>query len=444
MPCEFPRVSVSSWTGSLKFAGPSYRKVLQELTEAINKGEVVAIVGQPGTGKTTLLRVLASLVQNHVFMDMANKERLADEFWDKFDPKARSKEILEMLLPERRKFGYGLLSRLLGRRFEDHLLRVCDKYDDPRLRLYCNKYTRDFDGMLRALKDYSAVFGKPVLLVDEVRETHSQEILRFVNSGVGVPLVFSMPTEAYSKVTDLAIRRRIEESRVSLDYILTEEDIREILDSYCPDFSAELTDLVIPLWKGKEIVTVHQLLNYARMELENAKKECGDNECVRRRLIENNIFKDVDNLIKTVESTLRSGLAKVEGVTYVHQRGKRAETSDGKSVIVDLFFLTEEGAYVGDVRIFAGLPSLDPDVEALAKILEIEHEKVKRPVKGRFLITNYPLKVEGVITVYLETHELIRVSKGDSEVVLAKLLNALGLGSEAKGQTKAQGAELSA
>ncbi|GEM_PF-4684639 len=110
MPCEFPRVSVSSWTGSLKFAGPSYRKVLQELTDAINKGEVVAIVGQPGTGKTTLLRVLASRVQNHVFMDMANKERLADEFWDKFDPKARSKEILEMLLPERRKFGYGLLS----------------------------------------------------------------------------------------------------------------------------------------------------------------------------------------------------------------------------------------------------------------------------------------------------------------------------------------------
>ncbi|MCQ4407281.1 MAG: hypothetical protein RXR13_04485, partial [Sulfolobaceae archaeon] len=125
-------------------------------------------------------------------------------------------------------------------------------------------------------------------------------------------------------------------------------------------------------------------------------------------------------------------------------RGKRAETSDGKSVIVDLFFLTEEGAYVGDVRIFAGLPSLDPDVEALANILEIEHEKVKRPVKGRFLITNYPLKVEGVIAVYLETHELIRVSKGDSEVVLAKLLNALGLGSEAKGQTKAQGVELSA
>jgi len=49
-----------------------------------------------------------------------------------------------------------------------------------------------------------------------------------------------------------------------------------------------------------------------------------------------------------------------------------------------------------------------------------------------------------VIAVYLETHELIRVSKGDSEVVLAKLLNALGLGSEAKDQTKAQGAELSA
>jgi energy-coupling factor transporter ATP-binding protein EcfA2 len=430
MPCDFPRVSVTTWKGKPNFAGPSYRKALNEIREAIKKGEVVAVIGQPGTGKTTLLRALAQETGNAIFLDMSNKERIADEFWVKFDVSARRDELVTSLYTERSRFGYGFLKKLLGVRFEDHLLRVCNKYNDPRLRLYCNSYSKDFDGMLSALKDYSTVFGRPVLLVDEVRETHSQEILRFVNSGSGIPLVFAMPTEAYSKVTDLAIRRRLEETRVSLDYILTEEDIKEILEAYCPDFSRELTDLVIPLWKGGEIVTVHQLLNYARMEYENALKDCKDPECVRKKLVENNVMKDVGSLVKMIEASVRNGIAKVEGITYVHPRGKRVETVEGKTTLVDLFFATTDGVYIGDVRIFSGSPTSDPDIEALKKVNEVEHEKAKRPVKARFVITNYPLSLEGVTTIYLETHELIRLSKGDSEIVVAKLVEALGLKSQ--------------
>ena len=429
MNCEIPRLTVSTWRGETKLAGPTYRKIAEQIKSMLREGQVIAVIGQPGTGKTTLLRKLSEEVKPSIYLDMANKKGLAEEFWAKFEPTQFRAELLKSLEAEKKRFGYSFFKKLFGVNFEDHLLSVCKKYDDPRLRLFCNSYSRDFDGMLKALNDYSAVFGKPTLFVDETRENHAEEILRFVNSGLGVPMIFAMPTDSYSRITDLAIRRRIEESRISLDYVLTEEDIYEIINAYCPSFARELTDLAVPLWKGREIVTVSQLLNYARQEFENASSQCKDEECIRKALVERNIFKDLPGLVRAIESTVREGLSSLKekyGITYVHMRGKRVEVKD-KHTVVDFFFITNGEAYVGDLRIFTGSPTVDQDLNMLREVTEVEHEKVKYPVRARFLLTNADLELDGVKTVRLDTHELIRASKGDREVILSKLLDSLEL-----------------
>ncbi len=309
------------------------------------------------------------------------------------------------------------MEKITGVKFEDWLLKICNKYNNPFLRVYCFNYERNFDGMINALRDMKNL-GKPVLLVDEIRDYHLSLIHRLINAGLEIPIVMAMPTEAYSKISDLAIRRRIEESRIPLDDALTTEDIKEIVEAYCKDLGEDILPIIITLWSSKEITNVSSILQFIRNEMDKVEKVCEKNdvECIRNELRKYTSLRNPEDDAKEFEKKVRdllSNISKEFGISYVHPRGKRIEI-DGKSLVVGLFFIADNQVFLGDV-VFSNDGRLhnEEELKLLSKVEEVEHEKKIYKVRGRFIITNINININDIYALNIPTLEVVKILNGD-------------------------------
>lgn len=422
MLCNIPKVTVTTWSSrSIILVGPTYRKYLEKAMNSVKNGDVASIVGQPGMGKTTLLKKIEETVGNEftpIYLDLANKERVDDEFWVKVDMNSFRIKALENLVNRKKEFGYNFLKRITGVKYEDWLLKVCDKYNDPYLRLYCSSYPKDYDGMIMVINDMKN-FSKLVLLIDEVRDSHISVIHRLINAGLGIPIIMAIPTDAYSRITDLAIRRRIEESRIPLDDALTLEDVKEIVEAYCKDLADDLLPIISTLWKNKELTTVSSILQFIKNEVEKGIKECNgeDLNCIKEHIKVSSSLKNPEEDAKEIEKKIRdllTSVGKSYGVTYVHPRGKRIEVK-GKGVLASIFFIANDSAYLGDVVLSAdGKLQFEDDVKLLGMAEEVEHNDKVYKVKAKFLVTNVEdPKIDGVITISIPTLEIVKILNGD-------------------------------
>lgn len=428
MLCNIPKVTITTWNSkNVILVGPTYTKYLQKTLDAIKNKDVASIIGQPGMGKTTILKkTQESLNELSFYLDLASKAEIEEEFWSKINPYDLKELTFSYLNENRRKFGYTFWKKLTGTKLEDWLEKVCNKYNDKYLRLYCLSYNKDFDGMLNLLLDLNGI-TKVALLIDEVRESHIPKIHRLINAGLGIPVIMAIPTDSYSKVTDLAIRRRLDESRISLDSALTQEDIKEIVDAYCNPISEEIFPIVISMWKGRELNTVSSILQFIKSQIEKFDKECGENaDCIKEKLRSSHTLKNPEDESKNLEKLIREGLnsiAKEFGISYVHLRGKRIEIK-GKYIVAGIFFIKAELAFVGIAKLMNDDKEEDDDIELLSQLEKVEHDKKEYIVGNRFVITNsIKLKVDEsrVTKIEVPTLEAIRILHGDSEILEEKL-----------------------
>ncbi|MEM0362390.1 MAG: ATP-binding protein [Sulfolobaceae archaeon] len=421
MSCEIPRVSVTTWSSKgVILVGPTYKKYLEKALNAVKNKEVASVVGQPGMGKTTLLKKIEELTENDnlvVFLDLANKQQIQDEFWTKINAFELKNRVLPILYESKNKIGYSIWKRIFGVKFENWLLKVCNKYDNPYLRIYCLNYEKDFDGMIKALRDLKHVTN-PILLIDEVRESHMNLIHRLINAGLEIPIIMAIPTDAYSKINDLAIRRRIEESRIPLDNALTSDDIKEIIMAYCKELGEYLLPIVLTLWASKELTTVSSILQFLRNEIDRVKKICNneDLECMKNELMKSTSLKNPEDDAREFEKRVRdllTNISKEFGITYVHSRGKRVE-ANGKSIVVGIFFIADGQAFIGDV-VFSndGVIHNEDEIKLLGSIEEVEHEKKMIKVGGRFLITNVDVTLDKIFVLNIPTLEVVKILNGD-------------------------------
>ncbi|BFH74174.1 hypothetical protein SJAV_21180 [Sulfurisphaera javensis] len=435
MICDIPKVSVTTWSSKgVLLVGPTYRQYLNKALESAKNKDVASIIGQPGMGKTTILKkVEESLTTSHnvFYLDLASKNEIEDEFWSKVNGEKVRNIVYPMLEKDKKKYGYSFLKRLFGVSFRSHIDSLCNKIiakDDKMLRLYCLNYERSYDGMLNFISDFKS-FSEIVLLIDEVRESHIPKIHRLINSGLGISVLMAIPTDAYSKITDLAIRRRLDESRISLDS-LTSDDIKEIVEAYCKPLSEELLPIVLSLWKGRELNTVSSILQFMRSEIEKANKDCNDNlDCLKNKIRTSYSLRDVSEDSKNLEKLVRDSLSSLSrefNITYVHPRGKRIEIK-GKSFVVGLFFIVDNDAYIGLVKLYNNENIEDDELKLLGYVTTVEHEKREYVVKHRFVITNSSsLEVpQGVNKVEMSTMEVVRILQGDNEILEEKVRSIL-------------------
>ncbi|ACP47346.1 AAA ATPase [Sulfolobus islandicus Y.N.15.51] len=421
MVCEIPRVTVTTWSSkSVILVGPTYRKYLEKALDVVRNNEVASVVGQPGMGKTTLLKKIEEITKSNnltIYLDLANKQSIDEEFWTKINQFELREKVLPELQKVKGKLGYSFWKKITGVKFEDWLLKICNKYNNLFLRVYCFNYERNFDGMINALRDMKNL-GKPVLLVDEIRDYHLSLIHRLINAGLEIPIVMAMPTEAYSKISDLAIRRRIEESRIHLDDALTTEDIKEIVEAYCKDLGENILPIIITLWSSKEITNVSSILQFIRNEMDKVEKVCEKNdvECIRNELRKYTSLRNPEDDAKEFEKKVRdllSNISKEFGISYVHPRGKRIEI-DGKSLVVGLFFIADNQVFLGDV-VFSNDGRLhnEEELKLLSKVEEVEHEKKIYKVRGRFIITNINININDIYALNIPTLEVVKILNGD-------------------------------
>jgi len=435
--CEIPNVTVTTWsTKVILLAGPTYKKFYDKIKEAVSSSQVVSIIGQPGMGKTTLLKKCeVDYASSHypIFLDLANRENIVEEFWSKIEYlKIKIRELALVKIKElNKRYGYGFWKRITGVKFEDHLRYSCGKYDDDLLRLYCLDYGKDYDGMIRLLRDLKNI-TKPILLIDEVRDSHIGLIHRLINAGLEIPILIAIPTHSFSKISDLAIRRRIEESKLSLDDALTQDDVREIIDTYCKQLSEDLFSIVYPLWKGKELTTISGILQFIRNEIIKVNSMCNEDiECIRNELKKYSVLKNPDEDSKELEKRVRellSTLSKEYRITYIHPRGKRIEVNK-RFVVVNVFFTSGDFAYIGVIRLSNNGEIRDlQDIQDLAKADVLEHEKKTYRLKGKFIITNVRgLEIPDYYKIEFSNLEIVKVLDGDLSILEERMREFLDL-----------------
>ncbi|MBW9140946.1 MAG: ATP-binding protein [Candidatus Aramenus sp.] len=441
MICRIPKVTVTTWNSNdVILVGPTYRQFLQKALEAVRNKDIASIIGQPGMGKTTILRkAYGSLSSLAFFLDLSSKGEIEEEFWGKVDKARLRALVVEKLRAQKGKFGYSFFKRLMGVKFEDWLEKVCEKYSDRDLRIYCMSYPKDFDGMIKLLLDLREV-TELSLFIDEVRESHLTKIHRLINAGLEIPVIMAIPTDAYSRVTDLAIRRRLDESRISLDNSLTEQDIKEIVDAYCPQLSEELFPIVLSLWKGRELNTVSSILQFVKSQVDKLSEECKEDvSCYKRKLLDSHSLKNPESDSKDLERMIREALSSMAselGITYVHPRGKRIEAK-GKYVTVGIFFLKDGLAYLGMVKLMNDDKEEDEEVKLLSSVERVEHEKKEYVVAKKFVITNSQrLNAFGNVKVEVTTMEAVRILQGDSLILEEKLKDLFSGLAEKKGEVQ--------
>jgi len=428
--CNIPKVTVTTWSvKNVVLAGPTYRKYHEKSLSLMKGGQVASIVGQPGMGKTTILKKLEESSKEWIrpiFLDMANKDDLSSEFWSKFREEEVKREFIHRLENRKKELGYSFWKKLFGVKFWDYVEGMCGKVDDVEVRLFCMNYTKDYDGMISFIRDMKEVQSIG-LLIDEVRETHLNVIHRFINAGLGIPIIMAIPTDSFSRISDLALRRRIEESRISLDDGVTEEDVKEIVEAYCGEMGDVLLPMISILWKGRELPSISSILQFLRSESEKAEKECGESMDCLRRYVENSMsLKNPEEETKEMEKRVREALSLLSSelsVKYIHPRGKRVTDVKGRSVVASVFFLSDEGSYLIMVKLSKdGTLPEKGDVESFLTVENVEHDKKQYPVVGKFVITN--AEVDGDSFIQVSTLEALRIIDGDVDILCDKLKHA--------------------
>ncbi|ARM74814.1 ATP-binding protein [Acidianus manzaensis] len=423
--CNIPKVTVTTWSSrNVVLAGPTYRQYLQKALDAIKNKDIASIIGQPGMGKTTILKKLQENVNNSFYLDLASKTEIEDEFWSKIDQLKLRNMVLPLLSQNKGKYGYSFFKRLLGVKFEDWLEKVCNKFDEVELRIYCLSYEKNFDGMLKLISDLKK-FEDLSLLIDEIRDNHIPKIHRLINSGLGIPVIMAIPTDSYSKITDLAIRRRLDESRISLDSALTPQDISEIIDAYCHPIAEDLFPIILSMWNGRELNTVSSILQFIKSDIEKMEKECNEDiNCVKEKLKNSHTLKNPEEESRNLEKMIRdmlNSLSKELGITYVHPRGKRIEVK-GKYIVAGIFFIKDNLAYVGLVKLMSDDKENDEEVELLSQLEKVEHDKKEYVVGNKFVITNsQKLNTNNVNKIEINTIEAIRILQGDADILEEKV-----------------------
>jgi len=419
--CNIPKVTVTTWSAkNVILAGPTYKQYLSKSLEVIKNKDIASIIGQPGMGKTTILKKVEEIISKEkftLFLDLSSKGEIESEFWDKIDRFMVKNLVVGKM--DRKKYKYGFLKKLTGVSFENHLYSMCGKLDDFLLRLYCLDYSRDFDGILKFVNDLKNVMDITIL-VDEIREGHLSKIHRLINSGLNVPILMAIPTDAYNKVTDLAIRRRLDESRISLDSALTSDDIKEIVEAYCKPISDVLFPIILAMWNGRELTTVSSILQFIKSEVERIETDCeGNVECIKDSIQSSYTLKNVEENSTTLEKMLRetiSSLSKEFRVSYVHQRGKRVEVK-GKNITVGIFFTKDDYGYLGIVKLSNGNEISGDEISLLPYVEQVENDKKIYKIRKKFIITNTKINVQGVDVVEIPTLEVIRIIRGDSLIL---------------------------
>ena len=89
MICNIPKVTVTTWSSNnVLLVGPTYRQFLNKSLSIVENSDVASIIGQPGMGKTTILRKVQQVLEDkkYVFyLDLASKGEIEEEFWNKID-----------------------------------------------------------------------------------------------------------------------------------------------------------------------------------------------------------------------------------------------------------------------------------------------------------------------------------------------------------------------
>jgi len=425
--CNIPKVTVTTWSvKNVVLAGPTYRKYYEKSLSLVKEGQIASIIGQPGMGKTTILKKLEESSREWmrpIFLDMANKEDLSSEFWTKIDVMEIRKESISKLENRKKELGYSFWKKLMGVKFWDHVEKMCGKVDDLDMRLFCMSYPHNYDGMISLIKDLKESH-KIGLLIDEVRETHLSLIHRVINAGLGIPIIMAIPTDSFSRIEDLALRRRIEESRISLDDGVTEEDVKEIVETYCGEFGDLLLPMVNLLWKGRELPSISSILQFLRSESEKAEKECGSSpDCLREYVEKSMSLKDPAEETSKMEKRVREALSLLTAelsIKYLHPRGKRVFDAKGRGVLASIFFISNDSAFIGTVKLSkdGSLPD-KAEVDSLLTVNAVEHEKKQYKVEGKFVVTN--ANVNGDNFVQLSTIEVLRIIDGDLDILIEKL-----------------------
>ncbi|WP_048099809.1 ATPase AAA [Candidatus Acidianus copahuensis] len=418
--CNIPNVTVTTWSSrNVVLAGPSYKKYLQKTLDLVKQNQVASIIGQPGMGKTTILRKLEQENAGFIYLDMANMKDIGQEFWSKIDREKAKMDVFPIIKANAKRLGYSFFKKIRGVPLQAWISAQCGKFDDKYMRIYCLDYQQDFEGMIHFLSDIKELWSVGIL-IDEVREIHIPAIHRLINAGLEIPLVMAIPTDVYSKISDLAIRRRLDESRISLDNALTPEDLKEIVDAYCHGVSEEIYPLVLSMWRGRELNTVSSVLQFVKREVEKAGKECEDLNCVKMKIKSSFTLNDVESQARELEKVLRETLQSISkelGITYVHPRSKRVEAKD-RTTLVGIALVRNELAYLGVVRLFNGELNVDKDLELLGEVNEVDLERKKFQVGQRFVITNSDsLNLDKRIKkIVVPTMEIIRILEGDGEM----------------------------
>ncbi|BCU69686.1 hypothetical protein [Stygiolobus caldivivus] len=438
MPCEFADYSVAKYEDeNVKLAGRLWVATLKEIKGVINEGKdvVITIVGKPGMGKTTVLNAVKKDLKGHfiIYLDLVGNSLLSKTAWYYIENtnlveliRSKAYSVLE---GHKKDIGYTFMASL-SKEFNNWLKHLCEKrkwHDEWGYaeRAYCMQYDRDINGVIALINDLSRL-GKTGVLLDELKADQGvlYELHKLINE-VRVPIVITAVPEVITEIKDKALLRRLNEFKREL--ILTEEDKKEILSTYCPDYAEELfSDQQI-----RRSDTVSSLIDIARITVRSALEECEDEEfnkdkCVREKLTQRDEVADPQDASRKLEVAIRSGLLELKdkfNIKYVHKTGRRINE---KHVTVDIFFIKDDIAYLGDVKISNDL-TLD-NISNMKKL--IDYEKYQGyPVK-KFLVTNVTnVDLPGFKVVPVDLETINKVVNGDVDrrnKLVEEILRELG------------------
>ncbi|QKR00883.1 ATP-binding protein [Metallosphaera tengchongensis] len=439
MVCEFPEYTVTQWNSKPRLGGRRWNEGVSEL-EKLAKSEgfgVAVVLGSPGMGKTAVLLALKNRLADSnfftVFIDLAGKEDLVEEFWRNLDKEKLKAEAYTYLAKHKKEIGYSRLARI-AKEFHAWLDMECKKgKHNPQyahlFRVYCiySSYSNTIDDIINLIDDVSKIGKRVVLLVDETRNVGGimNPLHRLLNSNLKFKLVLTLIPEVLSTITDGALKRRLEEDalRVDLSPPLSEEEIRGIISAYCEEYADPLARAI------KDVKTANEVLIKARELYNEAAKECvgSSSKCIEDQLSSSLGIDEPMQASKELEKRIREGLNRLMndfGIKYVHGKGKRMRTPDNQTVIPDIYFVTKDRVFIGDVKI-TNKDNVN-NIENVRKFSMIERDESGMGVV-KFIISNVDnINVSGVKVFKIDNEKMNKILKGtDNELLLQELRRIL-------------------
>ncbi|AHC52653.1 hypothetical protein SUSAZ_10350 [Sulfolobus acidocaldarius SUSAZ] len=439
--CDFPEYTVTRWDSKPRLGGKRWIDAVDKLYEAVSKEKefrVGVIVGEPGMGKTAVILSLKEKLSTDggfhvIFLDLAGKDDLVGEFWENANVKKLKEEAYNVLNRNQKNIGYTGLARL-SKEFKTWLKQKCKKkdYGDNfayAFRIYCNSYSKTLDDVSNFIADVSMLGKEVVLLIDEMRNADGiiKPLHRLLNSNVKFKLILTLIPGVLTSIEDSAIRRRLLDAlRIELSTPITEEEEKGIIAAYCQEF-ADMLAKAVNESSDPEILKVNDILKNARDLYNRAKENCvgSSSDCIARFLSSASQIKNPQDLSRKLESLIRNGLIKLQGefgIEYVHPRGKRLE---GKGVTPDIYFMTKDKVYIGDIKI-TNMNSLSRrELSNVLNFVKIDKEEGKDVVK--FVISNVRnLDLPPEVKVFkIDNEKINNIVNGDNDLLLQELRRIL-------------------